>query len=375
MADALSRKADFDDCTSCGVSDAHKGSLCMVSFPSPAWLTDLKASYTFDQQVQDIFQAFQLGKGVPKGYAMQNGLLLYKGKIYLRSCDALKVAVLQQVHDSPLGGHSGFLKTLHRVQRDFYWLGLRSDLKKHVRECDTCQRLKYETCHVAGLLQPLSIPNKPWLNVSVDFVEGHPKSQSKDVVLVVVDRLAKFVHYIPLSHPYITAKVGNLYLEHVFKLHGMPATIVSDRDLVFTSHFWQELIRLQGVQLAMTSAYHPQSVGKTKVVNKSTKHYLRAFAANRPQTWVEWLPLAELWFNTNFHTSTKLTPFEALFGYPPPKLLDYILSTTKVDSMDVQLRTRQQLLALSKHNLVAAQERMKVNADKHKTEREFAKGD
>ena len=102
---------------------------------------------------------------------------------------------------------------------------------------------------------------------------------------------------------------------------------------------------------------------------------MRAFAANRPQTWVEWLPLAEFWFNTNFHTSTKLTPFEALFGYPPPKLLDYILSTTKVDSMDVQLRTRQQLLALSKHNLVAAQERMKVNADKHRTEREFAKGD
>ena len=125
----------------------------------------------------------------------------------------------------------------------------------------------------------------------------------------------------------------------------------------------------------MSSAYHPQSNGQTEVVNNSLEHYLRAFAADRRQTWVEWLPLAEFWFNTNFHTSTKLTPFEALFGYPPPKLLDYILSTTKVDSMDVQLRTRQQLLALSKHNLVAAQERMKVNADKHRTEREFAKGD
>ena len=125
----------------------------------------------------------------------------------------------------------------------------------------------------------------------------------------------------------------------------------------------------------MSSACHPQTDGQIEVVNKSLEHDLRAFATNRPQTWVEWLPLAEFWFNTNFHTSTKLTPFEALFGYPPPKLLDYILSTTKVDSMDVQLRTRQQLLALSKHNLVAAQERMKVNADKHKTEREFAKGD
>ena len=193
--------------------------------------------------------------------------------------------------------------------------------------------------------------------------------------LVVVDRLTKFVHFVPLSHPYTVAKVANLYLQHVLKLHGMPATIVSDRDPVFTSYFWQELMRLQGVQLVMSSAYHPQTDGQIEVVNKSLEHYLRAFAANRPQSWVEWLPLAEFWFNTNFHTSTKLTPFEALFGYPPPKLLDYILGTTKVETVDVQLRTKQQLMALLKQNLVAAQERMKVNADKHRTEREFALGD
>ena len=118
VADALSRKVDFDDCASDGVSNAHwrgGGVLCMVSFPSSAWLTDLKASYASDQQVQGIFQAFQLGKEVPKGYYVQNGLLLYKGKIYLGTCDALKATVLQQVHDSPLGGHPRFLKTLHRV--------------------------------------------------------------------------------------------------------------------------------------------------------------------------------------------------------------------------------------------------------------------
>ena len=120
-------------------------------------------------------------------------------------------------------------------------------MRKHVKECDTCQRLKYETCNAAGLLQPLPILEKPWLDVSMDFVEGLPKSQSKDVVLVVVDRLTKFVHFVPLSHPYTADKVVSLYLQYVFKLHGMPASIVSDRDLVFTSHFWQELKKLQGV--------------------------------------------------------------------------------------------------------------------------------
>ena len=120
-------------------------------------------------------------------------------------------------------------------------------MRKHVRECDTYQRLKYETCNEVGLLQPLPIPKKPWLDVSMDFVEGLPKSQSKDVVLVVVDRLTKIVHFVPLSHPYTVAKVASLYLQYVFKLHGMPASIVSDRDPVFTSHFWQELMKLQEV--------------------------------------------------------------------------------------------------------------------------------
>ena len=134
-------------------------------------------------------------------------------------------------------------------------------MTKLVRECDSCQRLKSETCNPAGLLQPPPIPEKPWVDVSMDFVEGLPKSQLKDVVLVVVDRLTKFVHFVALSHPYTATKVAHLYMQHVFKFHGMLATIVSDRDLMFTSHFWQELIRLQRVQLAMSSAYHPQSYG------------------------------------------------------------------------------------------------------------------
>ena len=162
------------------------------------------------------------------------------------------------------GGHSRFLKTLHRVKRDFSWPGLREDMRKQIREYDACQRLKAKTCNIAGLLQPLPIPDKPWLDVRMNFVEGLPKSQSKDVVLVVVERLTKFVHFVPLSHPYTTAKVATLYLHYVFKLHGMPASIVSDKDLVFTSHLWQELMRLQGVQLAMSSAYHLNQMGRLR---------------------------------------------------------------------------------------------------------------
>ena len=124
----------------------------------------------------------------------------------------------------------------------------------------------------------------------------------------------------------------------------------------------------------MSSAYHPQTDGQTEVVNKSFEHYLRAFAADRPATWVEWLPLVEYWFNTNFHTSLKLTPFEAVYGYPPPRLMDYIAGTTKIEGVDAHLRTRQQLTSLLRQNLVAALDRMKLYSDRHRTERSFSVG-
>ena len=186
---------------------------------------------------------------------------------------------------------------------------MKSDLKKFVKNCDVCQRIKSETSSPAGLLQPLSIPTTPWTDVSLDFVEGVPKSQGFEVILVVVDQLTKYAYFVPVSHPYTAAKIASLYMSHIFKLHGMPASIVSDRDATFTSLFWFELFRLQGIDLAMSIGYHPQSDGQTKIVNKSLEQYLRAFSSDRPHHWAEWLPLAEFWFNTSFHTSLKLTPF------------------------------------------------------------------
>ena len=155
---------------------------------------------------------------------------------------------------------------------------------QYIKECDVCQRVKHENCRPAGLLQPLPIPSKPWLVVSMDLIEGLPKAQLKFVILVVVDRLTKYVHFIALAHPYIASahpyiasKVASVYMQFVFKLHGMLASVVSDRDPIFTSRFWKELMKLQRVDLAMSSAYHPQTDGQTKVVNRSLEQYLRAF--------------------------------------------------------------------------------------------------
>ena len=125
----------------------------------------------------------------------------------------------------------------------------------------------------------------------------------------------------------------------------------------------------------MSSAYHPQTDGQTEVVNKSLEHYLRSFSADRPTEWAKWLYLAEFWFNTNYHTATKMTPYEALYGYSPPKLMDYVPGMTQVATVDSILQSRQQMMTLLKQNLVEAQARMKQQSDLHRTERVFQVGD
>jgi hypothetical protein len=172
-----------------------------------------------------------------------------------------------------------------------------------------------------GLLQPLPIPSRVWTNISMDFVEGLPLSQGFSVIYVVVDRLSKDANFIPLAHPYSAAKIAQLFIANVFKLHGMPNSIVSDRDTTFTSTFWSELFRLQGTTLKLSTNYHPQTDGQTEIVNKALENYLRCFAQDSPKNWSYWLPWVEYCYNTSWHSSTKLTPFEVVYGVPPPRLL------------------------------------------------------
>jgi IS30 family transposase len=129
----------------------------------------------------------------------------------------------------------------------------------------------------------------------MDFVEGLPKSEGRAVIFVVVDRFSKYAHFMAMPHPYTACSVARMFLDNIYKLHGFPATIVSDKDTVFRSLFWKELFARQGVKLCHSTAYHPQSDGQTEVVNKCLENYLRCMTGSSPTQWVKWLPLAEWW--------------------------------------------------------------------------------
>lgn len=168
----------------------------------------------------------------------------------------------------PTDGHQGVLKTYQRLKRCFYWQSMKQDIKKFVSKCAVCQQNKYETIAPLGLLQPFPIPEKIWTSISMDFIVGLPNCKGKTMIMVVVDRLSKFAHFIALSHPYTAASIAHTFVEHVFKLHSMPSNIVSDGDSVFLCQFWQEFFKLQGSKLSMSYGYHPQSDGQTEVMNK-----------------------------------------------------------------------------------------------------------
>jgi hypothetical protein len=162
------------------------------------------------------------------------------------------------------------------------------------------------------------------------FIVGLLKLGNKLVIMVVVDCLSKYAHFCALQHPFTTSIVAQLFMDQVFKLHGMPHSFVSDCNPTFTSKFWQELFKLQGTQFHLSTTYHPKIDGQTEFVNKCLETYLRCFASERKNQWAQWLPLFEWWYNTFYHTTTCMTPFEAVYGQNLPSVLSYFPGVSKV---------------------------------------------
>lgn len=168
----------------------------------------------------------------------------------------------------------------------------------------------------------------------MDFIEGIPQSGNKNCIMVIVDRFNKVGHFIALSHPFTGTIVAQIFLDNIYKLHGMPCLIVSDRDKLFTSQFWKELFKAVGTKLNMSTSYHPQSDGQTERLNRCLEHFLRAMASQRPHKWANWLALAEWWYNSTYKSAIKMTPFEALYGVKPRQMCLDAASRSSIASVE-----------------------------------------
>lgn len=253
-----------------------------------------------------------------EGMEYDDGTLYYRGRLYVPDNLDLKKQIVEADHDSVVAGHMGADKTVELVRRNFFWPAMDAWIRDYVNSCPECQKAKSARHARYGMLSPLEVPYAPWDSISIDFITDLPLSEDCDQLMVVVDRFTKMCHFIPLKKDAKkAADVARVFLREVWRLHGLPSSIISDRDARFTSKFWETLMDLLKVKRGMSTAFHPQTDGQTERVNQTVEQYLRFFCNYEQDNWVEMIPMAEYAYNNSVTTATSLSPFFANYGYHP----------------------------------------------------------
>ncbi|KAF7338861.1 Transposon Tf2-12 polyprotein [Mycena sanguinolenta] len=288
---------------------ATLSALTTLSIDSSELLKRFQDAWEVDQEWREA-----LTKG-DSDFVAERGMVYHKGRLFVP--EPLRADVLHSRHDSVAAGHPGRTRTLQNVQRDYSWPGLYTRVRKYVDACDLCHRIQAVRHRPYGPLQPLDIPTRPWLSISMDFIVKLPDSHGYDSIFVVCDRLTRAAHFIPCKESINAPELAWLFLDRIFRYHGLPESIISDRGAVFISQFWSELTRLLQVDVRTSTAYHPQTDGLTERTNQTLETYLRAYVSYQQDDWVDYLPLAEFAFNNSVNSSTQQSPFFANTGFHP----------------------------------------------------------
>ena len=247
----------------------------------------------------------------------EEGFLTYDGLLYVPNDNELKLSLLCKYHDSSTTGHPGQAKTLELLSRNWYWPSMKKYVNRYVSNCQICARAKPRHNAPFGELRSLEIPKRPWSSISMDFIVGLPECLNYNSIWVIVDRFTKQAHFVPTVDTMTAKELADLFLREVFRLHGMPDDIVSDRDSLFTSKYWKKVTELLGIKRNLSTAFHPQTDGQTERVNQQLEQYLRIFTSYQQDEWVQLLPMAEFSYNNVIHSSTNMSPFYANFAHHP----------------------------------------------------------
>lgn len=294
----------------------------------------------------------------------------------------LQRILLFSEHDDPSRGHPGEYKTREFIVRKYYWPNLQRMVHKYVSSCEKCQRNKFRQTKPPGRLNPLPIPEVRWSKITMDFMVDLPMSQGFNTIWVIVDRLTKRAHFIAMTIGNGESSAKNcakIFCKEYQRLHGVPESIISDRDSRFNNEFWQEFIKLQGTTHNMSSAFKPSTDGQSERTNRFIQDYLRNYIHPTQNNWSELLFAAEFAYNARVHDSIKMSPFEADLGYIPRSVPDHyfnkIIGTKTVQEAFDFGKKQQEILEKLKHSLGQAQERMKLYYDKNRPIQDFDIGD
>ncbi|PKU68398.1 RNA-directed DNA polymerase [Dendrobium catenatum] len=335
----------------------------------------IREMYAEDVDFRDIWEKCQ--SQAYQFYQIRDGFLFFHNCICVPR-GSIRIALISECHDGGLAGHFGRDKTLALVKEKFYWPAMPKDVGRYVKGCRICRQAK-TTGTNAGLYLPLPVPQNPWEDVSMDFVLGLPRTQrNKDSIMVVVDRFSKMAHFVACNKTLDATHIGDLYFQEIVRLHGIPKTITSDRDVKFLSHFWKTLWGKLGTRLQFSSVAHPQTDGQTENVNRSLGNLLRCFVGKNLRQWDLILGQVEFAFNRSPNNTTRRSPFEIVYGSNPLTPLDLIpILNSSSYSLDGEQRSIEikELHKQVQAEIIKQNSKYQTRANKHRKSVQFNEGD
>ncbi|GJR54061.1 putative reverse transcriptase domain-containing protein [Tanacetum coccineum] len=241
--------------------------------------------------------------------------LYFMDRIWVPLVGGMRKMIMNEAHKSKYSVHPGADKMYHDLRDMYWWPGMKRDIATYVSKCLTCSKVKAEHQRPSGLLQQPEIPEWKWDKITMDFITKLPRSKSgHDTIWVIVDRLTKSAHFLAIREDYSTEKLAKIYVDEIVARHGVPVSIISDRDGRFTSRCWQTVQKALGTRLDMSTAYHPQTDGQSERTIQTLEDMLRACVIDFGGSWDVHLPLAEFSYNNSYHSSIRCASFEALYG-------------------------------------------------------------